>query len=223
MSARHRIRRAAGNGSASTRKVRFWESVIPRTNTSLSNVSSNVTAEGKADDMNVHRNWIGPGTFAALGTPLLAGRDFTRADTAKSPKVAIINQTAARQLFPNRAPIGSRFAYGSGNNIRPDIEVIGVVMDNKHANVREEINPFVYQPYAQHNELGSMTFYLRTRRDSAAIISALRSEVRRLDANLPIYELKMVERVIAENLFGQRIVAFLSICFGGLAALLAGL
>lgn len=185
--------------------------------------SSNITAEGKPDDVNVNKNWVGPGTFAAMGTPLLSGREFTRADTAKSPKVAIINQAAAKLLFPNRQPLGSRFAFGAGDNIRPNIEVVGVVTDNKHINVRDEVRPFVYLPYTQHEDLGSLTFYVRTRADSAPTISAIRREVQRLDANLPIYELKMVERVIAENLFGERIVAFLSICFGALAALLAGL
>ncbi|MDX2034283.1 MAG: ABC transporter permease [Blastocatellia bacterium] len=185
--------------------------------------SSNITAEGRPDDVNVNKNWVGPGTFAAMGTPLMAGREFTRADAAKSPKVAVINQTAARLLFPNRQPVGSRFAFGGGDNIRPDIEVVGVVADNKLINVRDDVRPFVYLPYTQHEDLGSMTFYVRTPRDSAEIIPAVRREVQRLDANLPVYELKMVERVVAENLFGERIVAFLSVCFGALAALLAGL
>ena len=185
--------------------------------------SSNVTAEGKPDDINVNKNWIGPGTFAAMGTPLLAGREFTRADTATSPKVAIINQTAASQLFPNRQPIGSRFAFGAGDAVRPDIEVVGVVVDNKHINVRDEVRPFIYLPYTQQPDLGAITLYVQAQQEAAAIIPALQREVRRLDPNLPIYELKTVQRVVAENLFGERIVAFLSLCFGGLAALLAGL
>ncbi len=184
-------------------------------------VGSNVTPEGSTEDTDVQRNWMGPGSFAALGVPLIAGREFARADTSKSQKVAILNQTAAARLFPDRNPIGMRLAFGSGN-VKPDIEVAGVVKDNKHSSVRGEFRPFVYQPYTQKETLGSLSFYVRTRQDAAAIVPALRREVQRLDANMPIYNLKPVETVIADNLFGERIVSFLSLCFGALAALLAG-
>lgn len=185
-------------------------------------VGSNVTPEGTTEDSQVRRNWLGPNSFAALGTPLSAGREFTRADTSQSQKVAILNQTAAQRLFPKRNPIGARLAFGAGN-VKLDIEVVGVVKDNKHSNVRGEIPPFVYQPYTQKDTLGSLSFYVRTRQDAAAIIPALRRTVQRLDANLPIYDLKSVETVIAENLVGERLVAFLSLCFGVLATLLAGI
>ena len=184
-------------------------------------VGSNVTPEGSTEDTDVQRNWLGPGSFAALGVPLIAGREFARTDASKSQKVAILNQTAAARLFPNRNPIGLRIAFGSGN-VKPDIEVVGVVKDSKHSNVRGEFRPFVYQPYTQQDTLGSLSFYARTRQNAEAIIPLLRREAQRLDANLPVYDVKSVETVIAENLFGERIVAFLSLCFGALAALLAG-
>jgi predicted permease len=184
-------------------------------------VGSNVTPEGSTEDTDVQRNWLGPGSFAALGVPLIAGREFARTDASKSQKVVILNQTAAARLFPNRNPIGLRIAFGAGN-VKPDIEVVGVVKDSKHSNVRGEFRPFVYQPYTQQDTLGSLSFYARTRQTAEAIIPLLRREARRLDANLPVYDVKSVETVIAENLFGERIVAFLSLCFGALAALLAG-
>lgn len=184
---------------------------------------SNITVEGAPpeDDRQVNHNRVGSGYFSVMGIPLLSGREFTRADTAKSQKVAIINETAARRFFPDRNPIGRRFTYGAGNVV-PDIEIVGVVKDMRYANVREETAAFVYQPYTQDEKLGQLTFYVRTGQDALSLVPSLRQAVNRLDANLPIYDIKSVESVVNENLFGERMLAFLSICFGGLAALLAG-
>jgi predicted permease len=185
------------------------------------NWGSNVTPEGATDDLNVNRNCVGPGYFAALGTPLLMGRDFTQADTTKSQKVAVINKTAADRMFPNQNPIGRRFAFGAGR-VTPDIEVVGVVKDSKMASVKEEPRPFVYQPYTQHPSLGELNVYVRSQQDPAAVAPSLRKEVQRLDPNMPVFNVKTLETVIGENLLNERMVAYLSICFGALAALLAG-
>jgi len=185
---------------------------------------ANVTIEGyqaqENEEMDVRRNRIGPDYFTTMGIPLLGGREFTAADTAGSPKVAIINETMARRYFANRNPIGSHFVFGSGHG-RPDIEIVGVVKDSKHATVREEKRPFAYIPYAQEENLGRITFYARTDQDVAAIAPSLRREVARRDDNLPIYDLKTLSQQADESLFADRFLTFLSICFGSLAAALA--
>jgi predicted permease len=158
-----------------------------------------------------------------MGIPLLSGREFTVADGAGRPKVAIINETMARRYFANRNPIGSHFAFGTGDRIHPDIEVVGVVKDSKHTTVREEKSPFAYLPYAQKPELGRITFYARTDQDVASIAPSLGREVARRDNNLPIYDLKTLERQTDESLFADRFLTFLSICFGSLAAALAAI
>ncbi|MDQ3009091.1 MAG: ABC transporter permease [Acidobacteriota bacterium] len=190
------------------------------------NVGSNVTVEGAAERPNaethVLKNWVGPDSFSALGTPLVAGREFKLSDNAVSQKVAIINETAAKQYFPTRNPIGARFAFGGGN-VQLDTEIVGVVKDNKHSSVREQPKAFFYLPYAQDKEFGQITFYVRAMQDAATIGPLLRNEVRRLDANLPVFDLKTMETVIGESLFGERMMAFLSVCFGVLAALLAAI
>jgi predicted permease len=187
---------------------------------------SNITVEGADQsagvDRRVNGNRVSPGYFGVMGIPLLAGREFTRAETSTSPKVAIINETAAKRFFPNRSPVGARFAFGRGS-AKPDIEIVGVVKDIRYANVREESVAFVYQPYTQDKSLGQITFYVRAQQDVSGVVHALRQEEQRLDANLPVFDLKMMEEVIASNLFGERMMAFLSVCFGALAALLAGL
>jgi len=188
---------------------------------------SNVTIEGyqaqESEDMEVRHNRIGPDYFATMGIPLLGGREFTVADTAGSAKVAIINETMAQRFFANRNPIGSHFAFGAGDRIRPDIEIVGVVKDSKHATVREEKRPFAYLPYAQETNLGRITFYARTDQDVGAIAPSLRREVARRDNNLPIYDLKTLRQQADESLFADRFLTFLSICFGSLAAALAAI
>jgi ABC-type antimicrobial peptide transport system permease subunit len=129
----------------------------------------------------------------------------------------------ARQFFEGRSAIGSKFCFGAGDKVRPDIEIVGVVKDSKHATVRDKVGPFAYLPYSQLKTLGSITFYVRTRQDVGATASALRSEVQRLDPNLPVFDLKTLERQIDESLFGDRFLTFLSMCFALLAALLASL
>jgi putative ABC transport system permease protein len=188
---------------------------------------SNVTIEGyqaqQNEDMNINTNSIGPDYLATMGIPLVGGREFTVADVAGATKVAIINETMARRFFANRNPIGGRFAFGAGDGIRLDIEVVGVVKDSKHATVREEKWPFAYLPYAQSADLGKITFYARTDQDVDSIAPSLRREVARRDNNLPIFDLKTFQRQADESLFTDRFVTFLSICFGLLAAALASI
>jgi predicted permease len=197
---------------------------IPILTDSTSN--SNVTIEGyqaqENEDIDVRNNRIGPDYFATMGIPLISGREFTAADGAGGPKVAIINEEMARRYFANRNPIGSHFTFGSGK-VRPDIEIVGVVKDSKHATVREEKRPFAYIPYAQDADLGRITFYARTDQDVASIAPSLRREVARRDNNLPIYNLKTLDQQADESLFADRFLTFLSICFGSLAAALAAI
>ncbi len=192
-----------------------------------SNSASNITVEGyqrqENENMDVHHNRIGPDYFATMGVPLLNGREFTLSDAANSPKVAIINETMARRFFANRNPIGARFAFGAGNRVRPNIEIVGVVKDSKHATAREQSRPFAYLPYAQEPNLGRISFYARTEQDVAAIAPSLRRETQRRDANLPIYDLKTLRQQVDESLFADRFLTFLSICFGLLAAALAAI
>ena len=190
--------------------------------------SGNITVEtGPQDslpeDQSVSKNSIGPGYFATMGIPLMAGRDFARTDSASSQKVAIMNETAAKRFFPNRSAVGSRMAFGTGDGVELEIEIVGVVRDSRHANVREEIRPFVFTPYSQNEDLGAITFYVRSTQAPSAIIPAIRNQVKTLDANLPIYDIKTVETTISENLMGERLLALLSLSFAGLAALLAGI
>jgi predicted permease len=175
----------------------------------------------EGEDMNPSVDGVGPRYFSTMGIPLVAGREFTEKDTAKAPKVAIINETMARKYWPHGSPIGRRFGIGRSNPT--DIEIVGVVKDSKHATLREEIPRFVYLPYAQDSSLNALTFYVRTGATPESMVSTIRSAVQRVDPTLPVYDLKTMDVQARESLFVERIMAGLSVAFGVLATLLAAI
>lgn len=190
-------------------------------------MGANITVEGgpqlPEDQEHVLYDPVSPAYFSAIGVPLVAGREFNSGDTSARSKVAIVNETMAKRFFPKRDPVGSRFGFGSGNAVKPDIQIVGVVKDNKQDHVRSEMAPYIFLPYAQRDKLSGMTFYVRTQQDPLLIADELRDSVRGLDPNLPVYDLKTFQRVVDEDLLAERLIAGLSASFGVLAALLAAL
>jgi predicted permease len=185
---------------------------------------SDVTVEGytprEGEDRHVWRNEVGPDYFATLGTPLLSGREFGDSDSAGSSKVAIVNSTFVRRFLPGRNPLGLHIRTGPGN-ARPDIEIVGVVKDSKYSNPRNPILPFAYTPYAQDPAFGRATFYVRTAGDPAAMAATLRKAVQNLDSNLPVYDVETLNEQVNDTVFADRLLTFLSLCLGFLAAVLA--
>jgi predicted permease len=187
--------------------------------------TGNITAEGytptEGENTNVERNAIAPGHFATMGIPLISGREFTNADVLTSPRAAIVNEKFAKRFFRGSDPIHKHFGYGAGTGTKLDIEIVGVVKDSKHLGVRDEIKPFAYTPYAQDPRLGSLTFYLRTTQDPAMMGATIQQTVATYDANLPLFAIRTLEAEIDESMYTDRLLTFLSLCMGGLAALLA--
>jgi predicted permease len=189
---------------------------------------SNVDVEGEPAEergtKHVLRNAIGPGHFSNMGIPLLEGREFTRADLLGSPKVAIVNETFAKTFFPKGNPIGHHLRFGHSSDHVPDIEIVAVVKNSHHEGVKdEEIKPFVYVPYDQDENIGQLTYYVRTSQDPTLISSAVRSVVNDLDSSLPVTGMRTFEAQIDRQLANDRLIAYLSEIFGGLAALLAAI
>jgi len=190
---------------------------------------SNITAEGgmqaqlPEDLQDVDHVAVSANYFSTLGIPLLSGREFTDADGATTPKVAVVSETMAKRFFPGRDAVGLHFAFGGGNKTVPDIQIVGVVRDVKQEHVSSAIQPYAYIPYAQRPKIRGMTFYVRSERDPLLLASSLQDVVRQMDANLPIFDLKTMQRVVEDDLFSARMVATLSACFALLAALLAAL
>jgi predicted permease len=187
--------------------------------------SSTIKFEGykpkEGEDMNPSVNAVGPGYFATIGQPLLAGREFTVKDGDGAPRVAIINETMAKYFFGTGNPLGHHIGWGRDKN--PDIEIVGVVRDSKSATMRGPIKRFVYTPYPQEPEIGHISFYLRARGSAAGIGNSVRQVAQKVDPGVPIFDMKTMNAVVDESLFLERMVAALSVAFGALATLLAAI
>ena len=188
----------------------------------------NVTVEGYRarpdEDIECAIDAVNAGFFRTLKIPLLEGRDFTEADGSIAPKVAIVNQQFSRFFFPGGNPVGRHLAFGAGD-VKLEIEIVGVVRDSFHDDLREKVARFIYIPYLQdtHAGVGSLTYYLRTVGNPVVLTGNIRQTVREMDANVPLNEVRTVESAIQQSIYGDRMVAWLGLAFGALAAGLAAL
>ncbi len=186
---------------------------------------NSITVEGQDPTQGskywAYQNHLTPGYFQTLGAELKGGRDFRWSDRVGTPKVTIINETMAKEYFPGRNPIGLHIGNGSDPGTKTDMEVIGIVSDFKYEGMKEAAGRQMFRPMAQMEFGLNQYFYVRTTGEPQTMFSALRNELRKLDANLPLYGLRTVDEQIERNLATQRLVATLSACFGALATLLA--
>ena len=171
------------------------------------------------EDMNAGWDEMLPGFFSTAGVPLLAGRDFNERDVAGSPSVVIVNETFRQRYFPHENPVGRRIGWGDSGPT--DIEIVGVVKDMKVGDLKEKPRPWTFAPVLQNPAPGAVTFYVRTMRNPLTVAQVARQVVRRMDAGLPVYDLKTVDAQIGETHFLDRMLAWLSVAFGCLATLLA--
>ncbi len=187
----------------------------------------NITPEGypvhPGEDTDAQYDYVGPEYFSTMGVPLIAGREFTEADNATTAKVCIINEKVARRFFAGRNPVGLHIARGAGTNVRPDIEIVGVVANSKWDSARSDIVPFVYMPYSQDANPGPLAFYIRTEREPMQMIVSLHSLIARLDPSLPVNNMRTLDAQVSDSMFNDKLVAALSISLALLSALLAAM
>jgi len=188
---------------------------------SSTNVKTSADPPGPRLSRRTYRNDVGPAYFSTLGIPLVVGREFRWEDDARVGRVAILNETAAREYFPGRSAIGERLAIGKSDEL--NVEIVGVVKDSKGSTVDEKSRAYAYTPYLQDPKLTDLTFYMRGDRDPERLAAPIREAVRRLDPQLPVYDLKTLPRQISESLLTERLIVIFSAAFAGLAALLAAI
>lgn len=181
------------------------------------------TNERSTTDRTVHLNAVSPGFFAAIGAQIIAGRDFDMRDSNPGPatsagrRTAIVNAAFAKRYLAGRSPLGARIAQGSGPDVKPDTEVIGVVSDFNYRGLRDESEQ-AYFPFV--NETRG-TFYIRVQGPPEAAFPVLREVVRRIDPSLPITDFRTVDEQISRSLITERLLATLSGSFGLLALVLS--
>jgi putative ABC transport system permease protein len=160
-----------------------------------------------------------PGYFNAMGIPLLRGRNFTDIEASEARHVVLISEAMARKYFPGEDPIGKRVTVPMSEKPVPT-EIVGIVGDVKYESLVDEAKPAVYFP---HSELtySFMTLVVRTTADPADMASALRSEVRAIDPDQPVSDVRTMDQVMSDTLSRARFNTLLLGLFAGLATLLA--
>lgn len=176
--------------------------------------------DGDEKYVDVQENSVSAGYFQTLGTRLLAGRYFTAADTEKSPKVVILNQTLARRLFAQENPIGRHLVIGGD---QANVEVVGVVADSQFADMRETPARFLYAPYEQQDDdfTRRAAFFVRTRGSESTVNGAITALVRQMDPNVPVQRLETMSGLMQDAAGTERLLAILVMAFGIVAASLA--
>lgn len=163
---------------------------------------------------------VSPDYFRVLDIPLRSGRFFNAADSANAPRVMLINKTLQRQVFPNEEPISKRVNIGTARE--PDWnQIVGVVEDVKYNGLADEVQPALYQPTAQAPSWG-MSLILKTDvADPFSLTAAVRTEVRKLDQELPIAQVSTLDQRLATATAQPRFRTMLISLFAAVALVLA--
>jgi len=162
---------------------------------------------------------VTPGYFAAMGIPLRRGAPFTERDGEYERPVVIINETMARQFWPDSDPIGARLQLG----MEPSAivrEIVGVVGNVRSQALNRPPVPEAFVPYAQ-APINSVTIAIRSDGDLAALLPVVRSRIAAIDSSLPIIRPQTMETVVDASTGSMRLSSTLTSVFALLAALLA--
>jgi predicted permease len=192
-----------------------------------SNSTSNISIAGYTaapdEELDTHINIVSPGYFEAMGIRKITGREFEQRDGEKAPKVAIVTQAFSKKWLKGANPIGTHFGFGAGKDTKYDIEIVGLVADQKTDDMRTDAYEFVYLPTAQAGQNVSGTFVVRARGDENALGNSVRQVVRELDSNLPIQNMKSMASRKADTIGNDTLLSILTGAFGVLATILAAL
>jgi putative ABC transport system permease protein len=190
---------------------------------SWSNPMTIQTNERSTTDRAVRLNAVSPGFFATLGIRVIAGRDFDGRDSRPLGEAgyrsAIVNESFAKRHLAGRSPLGARIGQGSGPDVKPNIEVVGVVTDFSYRGLREESEQ-AYFPIFEGERSGG-TFYVKVRGTPESAFQSIRTIVHNADPALPITYSRTVEEQVNRSLNTERMLAALSTAFGTLALLLS--
>jgi len=187
--------------------------------------NDDIITEGSDKDQGVAwLNYLGPGYFQAIGTPLLAGRDFDDRDTATSVRVAIVNQAFVRKILKGADPLGKRFRiHEPPGKPRPLYEIVGVTGDNKFDDMHEEFLPFVYFPATQQEKPGpDDQIIIRSSLPLGGLMASIKQAINDVNPGIE-FEFTVFKTKVHNSLVKDELLATLSGFFGFLAALLAAI
>jgi putative ABC transport system permease protein len=157
--------------------------------------------------------------FRAMGMQTRRGRAFTESDRNGSPQVAIVNESFARQFYPNEDPLGQRIIIRD----RPEAsEIVGVVNDIRHFGPDKAPGPEMYVPYNQ-LVVGAVPLVVRTKSEPEALIGAVRKEIRAVDREVAVGKVRTMTQMMSATLAERRFALLLLGGFASMALLLAAI
>jgi predicted permease len=192
--------------------------------------SNGLTLEGRQPDPNVawnanHRQ-VSPDYFQAVGQSLKQGRFFNEHDNEQAMPVAIINETMARQYWPQQSPLDKRFKIGSPDSPSPWVTIVGVVSDVRQMTPDAPAKAEMYIPYWQ---AGRYTWFtprdlvIRTSVAPTSLVPSIRQAVHAVDPDQPLSNIHTMDEVLGEETAQRRVGMILLSAFAALALLLAAL
>jgi macrolide transport system ATP-binding/permease protein len=185
----------------------------------LGSSSMNIRVDGyepaKNEEMSIDYQNVAPDYFRTLQVPVVRGREFTDADRGEAWTGAVINESMATRFWRGQDPAGKRFHIG-----QQTVAVVGVVRDTNNRLMREGNTAQMYLPLFQAYR-ADVVLHVRTAGDPAQVLPALRSELKALDPNLPLFDIRTMKEQAAFSFFAQRIGSTLLAIFGLLALVLA--
>ena len=163
---------------------------------------------------------ITPGYFGTLGIPIVEGRSFTDADTGESQRVGVINQTMAKEFWPNQDPMGRQFRMESES--APPVQVVGVARDTKYNNIFEKPTPFCYLPLTQHYFFIE-TLMVRSMLPTSTVMREVEGQLRQLAPGLPAFDVQTMNEALdgPGGFYRFRFGAYLAAALGMLGLILA--
>jgi len=168
-----------------------------------------------------------PGYFTTMGIPLVAGRDFTDRDGSGAPVVSIVNQEFVKRYFPNENPIGKRIELGwdqdtasTGGNMTLGGEIVGVVANVKRRGLSQEVFPETYASYMQPT-FSNFSVVVRSTADPSTVMAAIRAQIRELDRDLPLSDLRQLKELVAASVSRPRFYTTILGVFASIALILA--
>ncbi|HMC76836.1 MAG TPA: ABC transporter permease [Vicinamibacterales bacterium] len=197
-----------------------WTTILPVNGDMVMATAVEGYTKAPKEQIEFHFASVSPQYFNAAGTRLLRGRAFTDGDTASSPGVGIINETAARKYWAGRDPLQGRLGGD-----RP-IQIVGIVEDTRIETLDETPEPFVYRPLAQPAGPfgpGASTLVVRTAGEAQALLPLLRESIRAVDPAVPVSRVNTFAWQVRELVMPQRMGATLFGVFAALALLLAAI
>jgi predicted permease len=172
--------------------------------------------------INADQRVVGGRYFQAMEIPLLRGRFFNDQDIAANPRVIIVDDNMARELWPNQDAIGKRIRYGGLASTTPWRTGVGVVGRVKQYALDSDSRIAFYIPHTQ-NPSRALTVVLRSGADPAALTGSVKKEIRELDADLPMYYVRTMAQRVDESLARRRFSMLLLGVFAGVALALAAI